>query len=186
MTGFGTNPLDRWEVSIEAGNAGENKVARILTDRLGWVVQRNNLEDPKAEDLLITIPATCATFTLDVKWLSSPYPSSPTPARLHAAEHLTLDVSNVEKYPPGTVIMCVVDYTQAGEKAQPTKGVFCITAGRVQTIMAHQPYRMYSRSQRTMKDKVRKVAVSIKECKVLCIDGLTQEQTADIFIETFQ
>jgi hypothetical protein len=114
-------------------------------------------------------------FPLEAKYLTSAYPSSPTPSGLQAAEHLTLDVVNIESYSDDTVIMMVTDYTPKHD----TKGVFCVTAGNVQRILKAMPNRAYSRSQRTMKDKIRKVGISTEDCTLLIFPGLTQEETVD-------
>ena len=114
---------------------------------------------------------------LDVKILKSPYPSSPTPAGLSAEEHLTLDYANVMgDYPPHTLLVLVVDYTAAGVQ---TKGLHFITAGQVQEIVKNNPKRVYSRSARSTKDKIKKVAISTKECGRIAFPSMTMASSVD-------
>jgi hypothetical protein len=163
-----SNPLDRWEASIEAGNAAEAALILMFARHLGITLHPNAVDNPKNPDLR-------GEFLLDSKVLKSPYPSSPTPAGLTQEEHITLDYSNVmEDYPPDTVLAITVDYTGSGVQ---TKGFYLIPVFMVREIVKNNPNRVYSRSQRSSKDKSKKVAISTKECARLALPSMTLQET---------
>ena len=164
-----SNPLDRWEASIKAGKATEAAIAITFYTHLGMVCEDNTRERVKNPDL----KGSC---TLDAKLALSPYPSSPTPAGLTSAEHVTLDQSNLADYPADTTIWVVVDYTAAGIQ---TKGLYYIKAGVAREIIKNNPKRCYSRSSRTAKDKVAKCAISTREMGRHAFPGMTLSETAD-------
>ena len=158
-----TNPLDHWEASIRAGKAAEAAIAITFFSHLGMVCQDNTLENVKNTDLR-------GNSLLEVKILKSPYPAAKSPAGLSPEEHLTLDSINVESYAPHTLIVMVVDYTASGVQ---TKGLYYITAGQVQALVKSNPKLAYSRSSRTQKDKVAKIAISTKNCGRIAFPGMT-------------
>jgi len=164
-----SNPLDRWEASIEAGKTAEAAIAITFYLHLGMVCEDNTKERLKNPDLRGN---TC----FDVKILKSPYPKEITPAGLKQGEHLTLDASNVEDYPDTTMLLMIVDYTGTGVQ---TKGLYYITAGRVKEILKLNHKRLYSRSQRSAKDKVRKIGISTKECGRIAFPGKTLAESVD-------
>ena len=152
------SPLNNWNLSKAAGESMERSFVRVMYTQFGLEATHENEIDKKKLDLNITCDA-------DVKFLTAPYPSSPTPAGLTAHTHLTLDVANVTKYPANTLIFMVVDYRKAGVE---TCGLFWISAGKVVEIMEQQPKRVYSRSFRSNSDKVLKVAISRKSALRCC------------------
>jgi hypothetical protein len=145
--------LNAWTPALAEGKRAEYAFGMLLLKHMGINVTPNNIENQRAVDFR-------GDFVGDVKFLRSPYPSSPTPAGLPREEHLTLDVANVDKYPDHTLIIMCVDYTSAGLE---TQGLYFITAGKVREIIAKNPKRVYKRSQRTQKDKVLKIGISSKQ-----------------------
>lgn len=160
--------LNAWRPALEQGQRTERGLAYWLHEWLGFNVQPANKENPRAVDMV-------AVVHIDSKDLQSPYPSEKTPSGLEAYEHVTLDVANVLEYDPDVCLWCMVDYTPKYK----TKGVFVIKAGAVQRIMKQHPERIYSRSSRTHKDKVRKVGVSIREMSQFSGPGMDRSQTVD-------
>ena len=164
-----SNPLDRWEASIEAGHSAEAAIILTFHQFLGISLYSNTKENVKNPDLR-------GEVLLEHKILKSSYPKPITPAGLPQAEHLTLDYSNVMNYPPNTMIVMTVDYTRDG---LPTKGLYFITAGRVHEIIAQNPERIYLRSQRSAKDKSKKVGISTKECGRVAFPGMTMPESVE-------
>lgn len=165
----GPSPLNAWSASVVAGARMEEAFRASLAERLGITIVKNNAADVRASDFRLECE-------VDVKYLQSPYPSDPTPANLSPATHLTLDVANITKYSPSTIIFMVVDYTERGVD---TKGVYFVTAGRVAEIMESMPERVYRRSSRTHKDKIVKVGISVNETLTFAFPGMTTAQTVD-------
>lgn len=164
------NPLDRWEASIKAGKAAEAAIAICFFTHMGMVCEDNTLENIKNTDLR-------GNSQLEIKILKSPYPSAVSPAGLPPEEHLTLDYKNVmEDYDPNITIWMVVDYTPVGIQ---TKGLYYIKAGAVQQLVKSIPGRVYSRSNRTTKDKSVKIGISTKECGRHAFPGMSLPGTVD-------
>jgi len=162
----------------------ERKVMAALQKYKGWDVQQNNDVNVRAVDLIVTVPGK-EPFHLEIKHLQAPYSdkSFRTPAGLKPREHLTVDIANLEKYPDETWIMCVVNYTQHPRYPQPTKGVYVVSAKLMKDILARAPGREYNRSTRSTKDKVRKIGISIDDCRPLIFPGMTMAQTYDAINE---
>ena len=168
-----SSPLNKWEASVVDGRLGELAVIHAFLANMGITLVDNAQEQHKNPDL-------AGKLLAEIKILKSPYPSSPTPSNLMRENHLTLDVSNVDDYPPETMIIMAVDYTEAGLH---TKGLYYILAGMVQQLMDKQPKRIYSRSYRGDKDKTLKVGVSTRECGVITFPGRTMSQTVDLVLD---
>ena len=164
--------LNQWGAALSEGKLAEMAFATLMQKYMGIKVTRNNIENIKAED------CKCE-FLADIKFLRSPYPSAKTPAGLDRDEHLTLDVANVDKYSDETTIVMIVDYTEAGVE---TEGFYFITAGEVRSIIQKHPERVYSRSARTSKDKVRKVGISTNEACQIRFGNMTGKETGAAFI----
>lgn len=156
-----------WSEAKAVGRSAEDALIRALAAHVGLDLIRNNAENVKALDARLDC-------LVDVKFLGTPYPSSPTPSGLRRDEHLTLDVANIEKYPDSTMLFMVVDYRASDVD---TAGLFIISAGKVRAIMAQNPKRVYSRSSRSTKDKMRKIGISTEECAVLAFPALDQFDT---------
>ena len=168
-----SNPLDRWEASIEAGKSAEAAILITFFQHLGLDLHDNTKDNVKNPDLR-------GECLLDSKILKSPYPAAKTPAGLEAGEHLTLDYINVmEDYPPNTMIVMTVDYTASGV---PTKGLYFITAGRVREIVKQNPKRVYMRSNRTAKDKSKKIGISTKECGRIALPAMNMSASVDFIM----
>ena len=163
------NPLDNWEASIAEGKAAEAAIAITFFTHLGMYCEDNTKENVKNTDLR-------GNSLLEVKILRSPYPSAKSPAGLPPEEHLTLDHANIIDADPRVMILMVVDYTGAG---LPTKGLFFTTIGKVQSLVAALPKRVYNRSTRSSKDKVKKIGISTRECGRIAFPGMTLPTTVD-------
>ena len=167
------SPLNSWSQSRSFGSLVEQAFREIMEESLGLVFVAANEEDVKAVDL------KRSGNVVDLKCLQSPYPRTPTPAKLTAETHLTLDHANLVKYEPSTEIWMVVDYRDAGV---PTAGIYMISAGKVLEILEANPSRKYKRSSRTSMDKEIKIAVSTEECGRFTLPGMTPEESASAII----
>lgn len=140
-----------WQFSKGRGAAAEDYVLQRLFPSIGLKCTKNNRQDVKEIDLMLEgVP-------LDVKTAFTPYPKTPTPAKLTAEEHLTLDAANIAKYPREVLLLFLVRYDDKPR-------VCFISAGRVKDIVANTPYRTYMRSGRSFKDKQKKIGVAFGEC----------------------
>lgn len=112
--------------------------------------RKNNSENVRAVDLMLQ------EMPLEVKTAFSPYPPGnpprKTPSGLVSQDHLTIDEANVLKYKRETIILFLVCYDEPK--------VFLVSAGKILDTIAACPNRIYSRSDRTEKDKRRKIGVS--------------------------
>jgi hypothetical protein len=143
--------LNDWDYAKLLANNVELLV-RLAINSIGFDYVRNNAEIRQAVDL------AQANRRIEVKCAFTPYPRDPTPAGLAQAEHITLDHTNIVKYDDEVVLFIVVaNYPERN-------GLFSITAGRCKAILAAHPERVYLRSKRTFKDKVKKVGFAISEC----------------------
>ena len=176
VVAFTPSPLNQWDLALTEGKLAELAFAVLLGKHMGIKVTSNNTEDVKAVDCR-------GEFQADVKILKAPYPAQKTPSGLDKSEHVTLDVANINKYADDVAIQMIVDYTEAGV---PTAGWYWITAGRVREIMSLHPERVYSRSSRSMKDKVVKVGISINEANQVRLGDMTGKETAAAFIELME
>lgn len=140
-----------WQFSKNRGAVVEDYVLQRLFPSIGLKCTKNNGEDVKEIDLMIEgVP-------LEVKTAFTPYPKTPTPAKLTAEEHLTLDAANIAKYPREALLLFLVRYDDKPK-------VCFISAGRVKDIVANIPYRIYTRSGRSLKDKRKKIGIAFEEC----------------------
>lgn len=143
--------LNDWDYAKLLSNNVELLV-RMAINSIGFDYIRNNFEIRQAVDL------AQADRQIEVKCAFTPYPKDPTPAGLACCEHITLDHANIIKYEDDVVLFIVVaNYPERN-------GLFSITAGRCKEIIAAHPERNYTRSQRTRKDKVKKIGIAISEC----------------------
>lgn len=162
-----------WKEAKSVGRSAEMALIQALSKHVGLDLIRNNAENVKAEDARLDC-------YVDVKFLETPYPSSPTPSGLSRNEHLTLDVANIEKYPDSTLLFMIVDYRASDVD---TAGLYLISAGKVRSIMTENPKRLYSRSSRSLKDKIRKVGISTSECAVLAFPSCDHKETVSVVKE---
>jgi hypothetical protein len=101
----------------------------------------------------------------DVKSAFTPYPSTPTPSKLSNAEHITIDLKDVDKYKDLNVTLYIVvcNYPYLDKKNNGF-GIYKIHSKDCWDILCKNPQRQYSRSFRSNKDKIAKVGFSINEC----------------------
>lgn len=164
-----SSPLNNWALSKAVGESMERGFASTMFEFTGLVTTKENDVDKRKPDLAINVD-------VDIKFLQSAYPSTPTPAGLPNSKHCTLDVSNIERYSPATMLFLVVDYRGSGLD---TCGVYLIAAGKVQKLMQDFPGRIYRRSGRTTSDKIVKVAISTDEMALLILPGMTKEESVE-------
>jgi len=145
--------LNAWSRSRKVGERVEDVIREALNS-VGHDLTKNNGEVKTEVDLA---SQECAASRVEVKCAFTPYPSSPTPAKLQNTEHLTLDLANIEKYDDDVFIVFAVHYPL-------TVGIYAIEVSKCKKIIQEQPHRVYMRSKRTGKDKMKKVGISLNEC----------------------
>jgi len=143
--------LNVWNKSRRVGERVEDIVREAL-NAVGHSLNKNNDEVKTEVDL-----ASANNARVEVKCAFTPYPSSPTPAKLSSKEHLTLDVANIDKYDDDVFIVFAIHYPE-------TKGIYAIEVRKCKEIIRDNPRRVYLRSARTGKDKLKKVGISLAEC----------------------
>lgn len=151
--------LNKWKLSTKVGGKVEQIVCEALNS-LGNDFVLNNITDVKEVDL------TDGQMTVEVKTAFTPYPRGKknlTPAGLTSENHLTLDKANIKKYDGIVLIVFAVVYPEVS-------GLYVIPAGKVKQILLDEPWREYTRSNRSFKDKSVKVGISLEECQRIDVD----------------
>lgn len=146
-----------WQNSLSRGSAAENFVVETLFPSIGIKALCNNNANKDSHGSRESVDIRIFDLRVDVKVAFTPYPSKITPSGLNNDEHLTIDFANIEKYDRCTLLLFLVRYDKPR--------VLLISAGAIKDIIHENPGRIYSRSARSMKDKQKKIGISILECE---------------------